>query len=151
MRILIAGDFSQNPPRIEKQIDENNFSEIFSNKLIDIIKSVDYSLVNFERSVTQKDCKPIIKCGPNLSCTTNAVDALRYAGFSAVTMANNHILDFGKEGLNKTIECCKKNGIDIVGVGNNLEEAKKILYVEKKGENGDWGERGGVQVGIGGD
>lgn len=69
-----------------------------------------------------------------MQCTDNAVEALKYVGFSAVTMANNHILDFGKDGLNRTLDCCNKNEIDIVGVGTNLEDAKKILYVEKEGK-----------------
>lgn len=113
---------------------KENFRRFFSSELVDIIKSVDYSLANFESPIAEDGCKPITKCGPNLRCTSDAADAIKYAGFSVVTMANNHILDFGKEGLNKSIECCKKNGINVVGVGNNLEDAKKILYVEKEGK-----------------
>lgn len=133
MNVLIAGDFAPRE-RLAKQVEERNFSEIFSNDLVNIIKSADYSLVNFESPIVKDGYKPITKCGPNLRCSSKAADAIKYAGFSAVTMANNHILDFGKEGLNKSIECCKKNGIDVVGVGNNLEDAKKILYVEKEGK-----------------
>lgn len=130
MRIIIAGDFAPRE-RLAKQVEEKRFSEIFPDELVNIIKSADYSLVNFESPIVENGYKPITKCGPNLKCTADAADAIKYAGFSAVTMANNHILDFGKEGLNKSIECCKKNGIDIVGVGNNLEEARKILYIKK--------------------
>lgn len=133
MKLLIAGDFAPRE-RLAKQVEERKFSEIFSNELVDIIKNADYSLVNFESPIVEDGYKPITKCGPNLRCTSYATDAIKYAGFSAVTMANNHILDFGKEGLNKSVECCKKNGIDVVGVGSNLEKAKKILYVEKKGK-----------------
>lgn len=133
MKLLIAGDFAPRE-RLAKQVEERKFSEIFSNELVDIIKSADYSLVNFESPIVEDVYKPITKCGPNLRCSSKAADAIKYAGFSAVTMANNHILDFGKEGLNKSIECCKKNGIDVVGVGNNLKEAEKVLYVERRGK-----------------
>lgn len=131
MKLIIAGDFAPRE-RLAKQVEERRFEEIFPNDLVDIIKSADYSLVNFESPIAEDGYKPIIKCGPNLRCTPEAADAIKYAGFSAVTMANNHILDYGKEGLYKSIECCKKNNIEVVGVGNNLKEAEKILYVEKR-------------------
>lgn len=133
MKIIIAGDFAPRE-RLAKQVEKRKFQEIFSDNLVEIIKSVDYSLVNFESPIADEICSAITKCGPNLKCEENAVDAIKYAGFTCVTMANNHILDFGERGLGKSIECCKKNKIDVVGVGENLEEAKKTLYVEKGGK-----------------
>ena len=133
MKLIIAGDFCPRA-RLAKQIEQRNFQEIFPNNLLDIIKSADYSLVNFESPIIEKDFKPIKKCGPNLECTADAAVALKYAGFTAVTMANNHILDYGTDGLYKSIDCCKSNGLDVVGVGKNLQEAERILYVEKAGK-----------------
>lgn len=130
MKIIIAGDFAPRE-RLAKQVEERKFEEIFPDNFVEIIKSSDYSLVNLESPIADDTCTAITKCGPNLKCDENAVDAIKYAGFMGVTMANNHILDFGERGLNKCIECCKKNKIDIVGIGENLEEAKKILYIEK--------------------
>lgn len=130
MKLIIAGDFAPRA-RLAKQIEERNFQEIFPINLVDIIKSVDYSLVNFESPIIEKDFKPIKKCGPNLGCTEDVADAIKYAGFTAVTMANNHILDYGTAGLYKSIDCCKSIGLDVVGVGKNLQEAEHILYVEK--------------------
>ena len=106
MRVIIAGDFAPRH-RLAKQVEERRFQEIFPDELVAIIKSADYSLVNFESPIIEKGFKPIKKCGPNLGCTPDAADALKYAGFSAVTMANNHIFDYGAEGLYKSIECCK--------------------------------------------
>ena len=48
-------------------------------------------------------------------------------GLDAVNLANNHILDHGKEGLISTIESCKKHNIDFFGAAKNLEEAQKPL------------------------
>lgn len=133
MKILIAGDFAPRH-RLAKQIEKRDFQEIFPDNLVATIKSADYSLVNFESPIIEKDFKPIKKCGPNLGCTPDAADAIKYAGFTAVAMANNHILDYGSDGLSKSIECCKNVGLDVVGVGDNLQEAEKILYIEKKGK-----------------
>ena len=75
--------------------------------------------------------KPISKCGPNLHCSALAADAVKFAGFTGVTLANNHILDYGEDGLRKTLECCKSAGLDVVGVGEDLDDAASILYLEK--------------------
>lgn len=133
MRVVIAGDFAPRH-RLAKQVKERKFQEIFPEKLVCIIKSADYSLVNFESPIIEKDFKPIKKCGPNLGCTADAVDVLKYAGFTAVTMANNHIFDYGTDGLYKSIECCNSVGLDVLGVGKNLQEAERILYVDKAGK-----------------
>lgn len=133
MNILIAGDFAPRA-RLAKQIENKKFSEVFSEKIREIIMSADFSFVNFESPIAETDYKPIPKCGPNLRCTKEAAEAVRYAGFTGVTMANNHILDYGTEGLNRSVECCKSQGLDIVGVGENLHDAEKILYLEKEGK-----------------
>ena len=130
MKILIAGDFAPRA-RLAEQVEKRGFQEIFPDNLVNLIKSADYSLVNFESPIIEKDFRSIKKCGPNLSCTADAADAIKYAGFTAVTMANNHILDYGTDGLYKSIECCKNVGLDVVGVGNNLHEAERTLYIEK--------------------
>lgn len=134
MKVIIAGDFAPSQARLAKQIENKKFSEVFSEKIREIIKSADFSFVNFESPIVETGYKPIPKCGPNLRCTKEAAEAVRYAGFTGVTMANNHILDFGADGLNRSVECCKSQGLDIVGVGENLHDAEKILYLEKEGK-----------------
>lgn len=130
MKVIIAGDFAPTA-RLAKLVEERNFGEIFSENLRKIIKSADFSFVNFESPIVENGYNPIQKCGPNLRCTKEAAEAVKYAGFTGVTMANNHILDYGAEGLRKTVECCESQGLDIVGVGNNLKEAERVLYLSK--------------------
>lgn len=127
MKILIAGDFAPSQARLAKQIEDKKFSEVFSENVRKIIKSADFSFVNFESPIVENGYKPIPKCGPNLRCTKEAAEDVRYAGFTGVTMANNHILDYGAEGLHKSVECCKSQGLDIVDVGENMHDAEKIL------------------------
>lgn len=133
MKIIVAGDFAPRA-RLAKQISERKFSEVFPEDIRKVIKSADFSFVNFESPIVEDGYQPIPKCGPNLKCTPEAAEAVRYAGFTGVTMANNHILDYGGEGLRKSVECCKSQGLDVVGVGKNISEAEKILYLEKEGK-----------------
>ena len=133
MNVIVAGDFAPRA-RLAQQIKERKFGDIFPEELQTIIKSADYSLVNFESPVIEDSFSPIKKCGPNLGCYENTVEAIKYAGFKCATLANNHILDYGDAGLNKTVECCQKQEIDVVGVGANLCDAEKILYTEENGK-----------------
>lgn len=133
MKITVAGDFAPRL-RLQQQIEDHNFEEIFDKKLLKIIKSSDFSIANLESPVADETCKPIYKYGPNLKCTTAAIEALNYANFGIVTMANNHILDYGEAGLNKTLKYCKKMGIKTVGAGINLSQSKKTLYLSKNSQ-----------------
>lgn len=133
MKLLIAGDFAPRA-RLANQIENRKFAEIFPENLREIISSADFSFVNFESPIVEDSFSPISKCGPNLRCSSKAVDAVKYAGFTGVTMANNHILDYGAKGLRKSVECCREQGLDVVGVGENLTDAGKPLYLEKNGK-----------------
>lgn len=131
MKILIAGDYCpQN--RIADLFDKRLYFEVLGD-VKKVVESVDYSIVNFECPVCDGNEKPIRKCGPNLKCSENGVEALKYVGFDCVTLANNHHLDYGGEGVKNTLAACKKYSIDTVGGGMNLHEASSILY-KKVGE-----------------
>lgn len=132
MRVVIAGDFAPRA-RLAKQIEEERFSEIFSEDLCQLLKTADFSFVNFESPVVKDKYKPIIKCGPHLKSTSKAVEAVKFAGFTGVTLSNNHILDYGEEGLLNSVETFTRNGLDTVGVGCNVDDAGKVLYLEKDG------------------
>jgi len=43
--------------------------------------------------------------------------ALRRAGFNVLTLANNHILDCGRDGVLETLEVVRRAGIDSIGAG----------------------------------
>ena len=52
-------------------------------------------------------------------------------GIDLLTIANNHIKD---QGIDSTIEILSKTGISCVGVGNNLEEARKPAFFSVDGK-----------------
>lgn len=125
MKILIAGDLCPKY-RVQEAFDKKDYSALEAMK--PIIAKADYSIVNFECPVVVGNAKPIKKCGPCLRTTPNAVEAVQYAGFDCVTLANNHFRDFGDEGCITTMEHLKKAQIDFVGGGHNISEAQQILY-----------------------
>jgi Bacterial capsule synthesis protein PGA_cap len=58
---------------------------------------------------------------------------LTESGIDIVSLANNHIVDGGREGLVSTQRFLHKHGIHYFGAGNSREEADKPLIVECKG------------------
>lgn len=131
MKILIAGDFCPRY-RVAEKFEKGDYESILG-EVKEIISDADYSIVNFECPVTKGGEKPIEKCGPNLQCSEKGIEAVKWVGIDCVTLANNHFLDYGKEGVEHTLEACEKYGVDTVGGGMNLQEASKILYKEIEG------------------
>lgn len=134
MKVLVAGDFSQKN-RIDEVVRNNHYGLLFDD-IRNIVYSADYSLVNFEFPIILRGTRPepINKNGPNLKGTTEAVDAVKYAGFKCCTLANNHILDQGEQCCVDTRNQLEGNGIDTVGAGANLNDAERILYKSINGE-----------------
>lgn len=126
MKILIAGDFCPQK-RVEELLDKEDYSSVLG-EISEISRDYDYSIVNLECPIIDTDCEPIVKQGPNLSCGPKAVDAIRYAGFKCVTLANNHFRDYGDRGCILTMERLKELDVSFVGAGRNLEESQRILF-----------------------
>lgn len=61
------------------------------------------------------------------------LDALARAGFSAVSMAGNHMMDCGPAGLAETIAGLERNGIAHAGAGATLAEARKPAFIDRDG------------------
>lgn len=65
--------------------------------------------------------------------TAAAAVAMKDAGFSVVSFAGNHCMDWGKEGFFDTIDNLKAAGLGVVGVGANITEARRPRITEAKG------------------
>jgi poly-gamma-glutamate capsule biosynthesis protein CapA/YwtB (metallophosphatase superfamily) len=130
INLLITGDFCPSH-RIANLIEKEEYSKIY-NDFLPLIHEVDLAITNLECPLIDHG-KKIEKTGPNLNATIKSVEALKYGGFNLVSLANNHIMDYGVTGLNSTIETCKRLGIECIGVGSNLRDAREPLYKEIKG------------------
>ena len=124
MNITIGGDLCITPPFV--------FNNLFDKSIVEIFEKSDYNIVNLECPVTQAvDKNKIVKTGPHLRTDAAIFEKLKELNVHAVSLANNHILDYGEKGLKHTLDGCIKNGIEIVGAGMNLTEASKSLIIEK--------------------
>lgn len=131
MEILIAGDLVPTQSNINL-FNKADVNSLLGEDLLAIWKSADIRIFNLEVPLTDKE-NPIDKCGPNLIAPTSTIEGIKALDPTIITLANNHILDQGKEGLKSTKEILDKYEIPFMGIGDNLYKANKpyIIYRDK--------------------
>lgn len=96
------------------------------------LRKADLTVGNLETPVTergeQQDKKYVFRSSPL------SVHAMVEAGFDLVSLANNHVLDYGVDGLNDTLDHLNEAGLPFAGAGRNDGEAYKPVYLERGGQ-----------------
>jgi poly-gamma-glutamate synthesis protein (capsule biosynthesis protein) len=127
--ILIAGD------TVPTETNFSNFTsgdiETVLNDTLTLFEFVDLSILNLECPLTDGKAQ-IDKIGPHLSAPSKSVIGLKKIGVDVVSMANNHILDYGLNGLNDTLSVLDETDIDHFGADLDLEAAREIKYMRVK-------------------
>jgi poly-gamma-glutamate synthesis protein (capsule biosynthesis protein) len=96
-----------------------------------VFHSADFTALNLETSVTTRGT-PQPKTF-HFRTPGTAFTALRDAGVDLVTMANNHVLDYGQVGLADTLAAVKAAKFPYVGIGTNAAAAWAPYMVTIKG------------------
>jgi len=128
--LVAVGDisFSRGVERIVKKQKDINYPFL---KIRDYLKSADLVFGNLETPITQgseiPDFEMIFRSNPGTE------QALKQAGFSILSLANNHTPNFGEKGLKDTFNYLENASIKYVGAGQNGQEAYQPIYIEKKG------------------
>lgn len=105
---------------------------LLGNELLQLLDTADFKIFNLEVPLTDRK-KPIEKWGPCLSAPQNTITAMKKMDIKLFTLANNHILDQGEEGLRDTCKLLIQNEIEYIGAGENLSEARKPYILQKDG------------------
>lgn len=96
------------------------------------LASADISVVNNE-FVYEDGETPLAGKTYTFGAATENVKLLKIFSADLVTLANNHVYDYGEEGLISTLDTLDGAEIPYVGAGRNLEEASAIKYFVVKG------------------
>lgn len=81
-------------------------------------------IVNLETAITTCDEFDRGKCIHYRMHPAN-VGGLTAAGIDCCTLGNNHVLDWGREGLAETLATLSRAGIGVAGAGRDLAEARR--------------------------
>lgn len=98
----------------------------------ELLRDSDITFGNLEcplciHGLPNKDKDVVVRGGPKY-----AYD-LANAGFNVVSIANNHIMDYGPEGLFETFNVLSRHKIKMVGAGKNAKAARKPTCLEVGG------------------
>ncbi|MDZ7693149.1 MAG: CapA family protein [Balneolaceae bacterium] len=133
INIVITGDTHLGSERVCENALKCNVDNLLA-EFLTVIQNSDLAITNIESPIIDQG-EPSVKFGPHLKSPVDSLKVIKEAGFDLVTLANNHIMDYGEEGLISTLDNCKRLGIETVGAGKNFSEASATKYCNLQGTN----------------
>lgn len=98
------------------------------------IQRADIALGNLEGPLTHGGSNDVEKKYIFRSPPDKVAAALAKTGFDVFSLANNHTLDYGVQGLSDTIDALNRHGLVYSGAGMDLASARQHVIVERKGK-----------------
>ena len=86
-----------------------------------VLSSADLAVVNVETAITTGGTPSAKQY--NFRAPPSALEALRSAGVDVASLANNHGLDYGVEGLSDSLAAAEEAGLPLIGIGRDEAEA----------------------------
>ena len=135
-------DYLRDDPASFASVYAANGPEYFLSNFADFFAEDDLTIVNLEGVLTDNDQLQPMDKGKGTSAgdgywfrgRTEYVQALTAAGVEAVSLANNHVLDYGPVGLRDTIATLDAAGIAWFGTRDkHADETEKFYFYEKDG------------------
>jgi len=121
LKILALGDYFYS--------ESNKNSKLFSG-IKNLISKNDLIISNLEGPITSKKNSSVIKAGKVLKQSDRSIQILKKNGVNLVSLANNHIFDYGDEGVKNTIEVCKNEHLKFLGINQKEKDAYKINVIK---------------------
>lgn len=110
----------------------NGIFDCLSSDLILELQNADILMMNNEYTYSDRGY-PIPGKAYTFRAAPSRVEVLQQLGVDIVSLANNHVYDYGEEALLDTFGTLERAEIPYVGAGRNLDEAKKIVYFVANG------------------
>jgi poly-gamma-glutamate capsule biosynthesis protein CapA/YwtB (metallophosphatase superfamily) len=110
-----------------------SFDYIWGDALQELDRSgVDFRIVNLETAITTAET-PWPDKGIHYRMHPQNVGCLSAARIDACALANNHVLDWGYDGLSETLQTLDAAGIGHSGAGNDVEQATQPGVIQAPG------------------
>ena len=112
---------------------ENGIYDCISPELIEAMNAADVMCLNNEFTYSRRGT-PTEGKAFHFRADPERVEVLEQLGVDVVTLANNHVYDYGKDAFLDTLDTLEQAQIGYFGAGRNLEESMRPLYVELQGK-----------------
>jgi poly-gamma-glutamate capsule biosynthesis protein CapA/YwtB (metallophosphatase superfamily) len=101
-------------------------------KLAPLFRQADLAFLNLEHNLARSG--EVMKGKPtHHRGKPELIEGFSEAGFDALTIANNHMLDFGLESFFDTLDLLKKHAFPFTGAGRNLAAARQPVILTRNG------------------
>ncbi len=138
VRVLFSGDVTLGyhyEEYVEEQVTQGKSrDEMLAHgfaQVKDVTQKADLFVVNLECPFTTRTEK--IAKNFNFKASPGLVASLEAGGVDVVSLANNHLMDYGAEGLYETTATLDAAKIPYFGAGRNLAQARAPSIIEVKG------------------
>lgn len=111
-----------------------SFSYIWGDALAELrLRKPDLRIINLETAITRSN--DVQEKAVNYRMNPDNIPCITAADIECCALANNHVLDWGYQGLAETLHTLRKAGIKTTGAGANIQEARApvIMPVSGKG------------------
>ena len=132
--LMAVGDIMVHTPQLPAYYDaeaDRYFFDAWFRHVAPIFSTGDWVVGNLETPLAGADLK--YTGFPRFNAPPELAEALRSAGFDLVSTANNHALDRGFAGIQRTLHNVRQAGLIPFGTHETEEEAKLPVIVEKNG------------------
>ena len=100
---------------------------ILSERILEEMRSSDLMVANSEFTVSERGT-PIPGKAYTFRAAPSRLAIYDDLGVDLVTLANNHVYDFGREAFYDMLDAFDEKGLPHIGAGRNLAEAKQAYY-----------------------
>ena len=109
--------------------------DLLSSDVLDYLHAGDHVIANVEGALMREEDKDVSSGTAQLVHTMDphATEVLDHMHADIWNLCNNHIMDAGDRGVEKTLEQAEIHHAKTIGAGMNIEEASKILYLDEAG------------------
>ena len=112
---------------------ENGIYDCISEELVALMQAADIMCLNNEFTYSSGGA-PLAGKAYTFRANPERVEVLHQLGVDAVTLANNHVYDYGAEALLDTFQVLEEAQIPYFGAGRTLADAMRPLYLEVEGK-----------------
>ncbi|KKQ86536.1 MAG: Capsule biosynthesis protein CapA [Berkelbacteria bacterium GW2011_GWA2_38_9] len=131
IRLLFVGDIMLSRG-VADQINRNQDYIYPFQDVKDFLKSADVTFGNLEGPISDRGTE--LGHLYSFRALPKSIDGLTAAGFDILSLANNHAFDWGIEALTDTTHRLRTQKINVVGAGQNFQEAYQPTILNIKGQ-----------------
>jgi poly-gamma-glutamate capsule biosynthesis protein CapA/YwtB (metallophosphatase superfamily) len=98
-----------------------------------VLAAADIRFAQVERVYSERGALQVHSGGAHSRVKPHMASVFTDCGFNVVSLASNHAMDWGADAMLDTAALLRDKGIEVVGVGHNLEAARRPAIVERNG------------------